>query len=293
MTFTAFVFAVALPAVANERLDHEWQIHDEETNEVTDRVDDLDFLKSDLPEDHTESFFGTEPETRDDEISNKSLIGINKLRKITNTNRVPNRMVGHLSNGCTATVVSYNHVLTAAHCVYNFKTKTWKKNLKFIPGRNGSNVKPYGEWKIRRKIASKKYTQEGKIQWDVAIGIVKEKNGTSVGEYTGWMSFGYKNSLSVNNKVNILGYPGNKPTGTQWSAFCPIKKIQSQYMYHNCDTAPGNSGSPMYSYSQEEGKRIIRGVHTNGFKDGQTKLNSGPRINKTLFELLNRWVIES
>jgi V8-like Glu-specific endopeptidase len=61
--------------------------------------------------------------------------------------------------------------------------------------------------------------------------------------------------------LNTAGYPGDKPSGTQWFAsrqetdLWPFDKL----FYSNIDVIPGQSGSPVWEL-RGDGTRYIKGV---------------------------------
>eukprot|EP00803_Ostreobium_quekettii_P001549 evm.model.scf_118.9 EVM.evm.TU.scf_118.9 scf_118:143073-143456(-) len=80
--------------------------------------------------------------------------------------------------------------------------------------------------------------------------------------------------LPSNVLLNIAGYPGDKPIGEMWFDSCDASfpdSEQSEFeefeglVGHDCETAPGNSGSGMWTYSPEDGSRVIAAIHTARF----------------------------
>lgn len=67
--------------------------------------------------------------------------------------------------------------------------------------------------------------------------------------------------------LNIAGYPGDQELGEMWYDFCrnvdlPFGTGSRSMVVHSCRTAPGSSGSPMWTYTPEDGRRKIAAVHT-------------------------------
>jgi V8-like Glu-specific endopeptidase len=83
--------------------------------------------------------------------------------------------------------------------------------------------------------------------------------------------------------VNSSGYPGDKPTGTQWWNANRILSVSSRRIYYQIDTAGGQSGSPVWRY--RNGKRHIIGIHTTG----GAPFNGATRIIKPVFDNLVKW----
>lgn len=209
--------------------------------------------------------------------------GNDDRKQVTDTTSFPNRTIGRMSVGCTGTLIGPRVVLTAAHCVYNLKKKEWYPNGEFSPGQNGS-VKPYGSVKVTKAITTKAYTQDSKTEWDIAVLILD----TPIGNQVGWMAYSYDDGLT-SVSVNINGYPGDKPHGTMWHSYCPVKDVQTELFTYMCDTYEGNSGSATYRYIAATKERKIFGVHTNGLKQH----NYGTRITKAKFDKLQKWKAEN
>ena len=67
--------------------------------------------------------------------------------------------------------------------------------------------------------------------------------------------------------LNIAGFPGSKPLGQMWFDYCtdvelPFGSDKPEFVFHNCTTTNGNSGSPMWTYTPADGSRRIAAVHT-------------------------------
>ncbi len=62
--------------------------------------------------------------------------------------------------------------------------------------------------------------------------------------------------------VNNSGYPGDKPTGTQWYNAGRITRVTARRLHYMLDTAGGQSGSP--TWRSRRGVRHAIGVHAYG-----------------------------
>ena len=217
------------------------------------------------------------------------VIGKDDRKKITATTKYPWRAICSLrikaKDGTswigTGFLIGLRTVITAGHCVYMHKHGGWAKSIEVIPGRNGSK-KPYGSCKSSKFHSVKGWTKSKKRSHDYGSIILPKncKYGNTVG-YFGYGNYGFFDLLGL--KVNLSGYPGDKPVGTQWWHARKIKAVTSRTLVYNIDTAGGQSGSPVWRI--KNGKRYAVGIHTNGHSTG----NSATRITKPVFKNLKNW----
>ena len=85
---------------------------------------------------------------------------------------------------------------------------------------------------------------------------------------------------SRRSTANISGYPGDKPSGTQWYDAHAIAAVDSRKVFYDIDTMGGQSGSAVYRIV--DGKRVGVAVHAYG---GATT-NSGTRISTPVYNNL-------
>jgi V8-like Glu-specific endopeptidase len=211
----------------------------------------------------------------------ESVLGIDERVRRYATTSFPFRTMGRIDIGCTGTMIGPRHVLTAGHCVYNINNDSWYSKLSFSPGQNGLH-RPYGKIGWSKVIATKGWTKSHSKSYDYAMIVLKSRIGNSIG----WLGYGNQSgSWSMNANVN--GYPGDKSFGTLWHENCSVNTIwyNSRRVTHTCDTFGGMSGGSLYR--NNNGSRIIYGVHAYGSGGGST--NSGTRITKDVFDTLTNW----
>lgn len=212
--------------------------------------------------------------------------------RITNTSAYPWRV--HASLLITAAdnsmwigtgwFIGPHTVMTAGHVVYIKNSGVpgrdgWVKRIQVMPGRNGSTL-PYGSVTSSNFRSVTGWTGSGDQNYDYGAIILP----TNLGNTVGWFGFGvYSDADLVASTGNIAGYPGDKPTGTQWYDARRIASVSARKVYYDIDTAGGQSGSAVY--------RIINGgrygvaIHAYG----GAVTNSGTRIVTPVFNNMVAW----
>lgn len=225
-------------------------------------------------------------------IGPSSVIGSDGRKKVTNTTTYPYRANAFLevdfpSGGgtCTGWFVGPRTLVTAGHCVYDVDFNEWADSIKVYPGRNGNST-PYGSayacflWSVNGWVNS----ENTNYDYGAIILSPSDDLGNTVGWYGYfWTSDG--NSLDE-DLVRIYGYPGDKSYGTQWGMQNRIKQVATRKLFHNVDTAGGQSGSAVYE-TRSNGP-YANSIHTNGVY-GSSPYNRSTRITKDVFNNIKSW----
>jgi glutamyl endopeptidase len=175
-------------------------------------------------------------------------------------------------------------LITAGHVVYIKNSGVpgrdgWAKRITVMPGRNGGTL-PYGSVIATSLRTVTGWTSSGDQNYDYGAIIIP----TELGNTTGWIGFGvFSDSVLTASIGNISGYPGDKPTGTQWYHSRKIVSVNPRKVFYDIDTAGGQSGSAVYRISG--GTRYAVAVHAYG----GTTTNSGTRIVTPVYNNLVAW----
>ena len=177
-------------------------------------------------------------------------------------------------------------LMTAGHVVYIKGSGVpgrdgWVKRIQVMPGRNGSTL-PYGSVTSTslRSVTGWTNSASGDENFDYGAILLP----TQLGNTTGWFGFGvYSDANLLGTVGNISGYPGDKPSGTQWYDARKIASVNSRKVFYDIDTAGGQSGSAVYRIIS--GARYAFAVHAYG---GATT-NSGTRIVTAMYNNMVAW----
>src|SRR6266545_137921 len=175
-------------------------------------------------------------------------------------------------------------LMTAGHVVYIKNSGVpgrdgWVRTIQVMPGRNSSSL-PYGSVTSSSFRSVLGWTNSGDENYDYGAIIIP----TNLGNTVGWFGFGvWPDADLLTSTGNISGYPGDKPTGTQWYDYRKIASVNSRKVYYDIDTAGGQSGSAVYRIIS--GGRYGIAVHAYG---GATT-NSGTRIVTPVYNNMVAW----
>ena len=224
----------------------------------------------------------------------KTVFGIHERERVMNTQDEYYRIFGKVGDGCSGTLVGPAHVLTAAHCVFNFEYQLFYPNLSYAPAKNGTE-EPFGRVAWKAVYVPKGYMASEGPQFDFALIELDE----NIGNRLGWASIGYNSSNeSEGYDIHISGYPGDKEgdeASTLWTVNCPTLRVDEQNgIDHECDTYGGMSGSAIYKVDPLTKEKLIIGVHTLGgfihpwFRTRSP--NSGAYISREVYSVIDGWI---
>lgn len=278
--------------------------------------------------------YETEGELQQVQEAEPEIIGPDTRTRVTNTTVAPYRYICNfeLDLGapagkramCSGTLIGPSTVLTAGHCISKLKPA----NMRVIPGRNGS-LEPLpatvaAAFQVAPGFAESTATDYGVIQLRNPIGIrngywgvahrlgAGDPIGTSIQPL----------ALPKRLKINLSGYPADKPSGTkffcvdptqpknrcfhsslrnpkrarvcgteQWRAYDRSVASSPSILQYLDDTCPGHSGSPVWvKRDASKGGRVMVGIHISGDQPPKPRANRGVRITRGVLSNILKWL---
>jgi V8-like Glu-specific endopeptidase len=218
------------------------------------------------------------------------VIGIDDRQEIASTSDYPWRAICSLlmtaADGMrfigTGWLVGPRLVLTAGHCLYFHQFGGWATQIEVIPGRRGAS-RPFGSVMAHSFRSVRGWTEKQAREYD--YGAILLPASRRLGDEVGWFGYAVRAQSALSSAVvNISGYPGDKPPGTQWFHSKELAEVEERVLTYSADTAGGQSGAPVW-IKQADGSRYGVGIHTNGHVTG----NSATRISSTVYDNIQAW----
>jgi glutamyl endopeptidase len=182
-------------------------------------------------------------------------------------------------------LVSADVVLTCGHNVYLRNHGGWARQITVWPGRDGSTI-PFGPYVGRRFRTVAGWVNDKRPDADYGA-ILLESTGNG-GSKPGVLAYKAMSPATLKTLgLNLAGYPGDKPSFSQWYTSEWIVEVEDRILRYSNDTMPGNSGS--CPWVVQGGERFIVGVHTNG----ALTTNWATRVTSGVVRNVDAWIGEA
>ncbi len=172
---------------------------------------------------------------------------------------------------------------TAGHCVFLQNDGGWAKSIEVIPAKFGGDA-PFGKLTSTRFSAVDGWAVDSSRDFDYGV-IHLDTDG--VGEQIGNFEVrSFPDALLNNVVLKVSGYPADREQAQfQYFHERPVQRITTTRVFYDIDTFGGQSGSPIWEDTAENGVVAV-GIHTTGGLSS----NSGTRINNDVIENLIAWL---
>lgn len=201
---------------------------------------------------------------------------------------------------CSGTLVEGNDdraiIATAAHCIYDTKSKQFPTYVMFIPGQDdggtdGSdfdcNNDPHGCFYPTIGVISDEYTTatfQGGFQYDYGFYVAPDSdagnnNAGSAGKIKSLKPMGITfNGMTVGGNTHLFGYPGSHdPQFMYTEGRAETSPITDGGWYVDCSGLTGGaSGGPWTQSDPATGQMVVASVNSWGWGDGSTGMGSPP-----------------
>ena len=218
-------------------------------------------------------------------LGTESVIGTDGRSRVNPTTDYPARAIGQIEGfddeaggfTCTGWLIDANTILTSGHCLYPPGTSldNMAETIEFFPGRNRT-VDPYGSCSGTGGWSPAAWIQNETANADYAIVQLD----CSIGDTVGWFGLVSEQGAGalLHRRVRVQGYPGDRPPGTQSTMADRIERSQAKVVFYDIDTAPGQSGSPVWWDRPVCGGPCGMAVHSYGVGLQGLDLNAAPRL---------------
>jgi len=148
---------------------------------------------------------------------------------------------GYSDYACSATLINYDVIVTAAHCVYNTDYNYWYYGFQFVPAYMNGNA-PFGYTNWYSALVLTKWMTAKKSSAGLSNDVALIELYDNIGYSTGWMGYAY--NASPKNMQHAIGYPSNL-TGGYYTYICVAESFSGKGgLGMGCDMTYGSSGGP-------------------------------------------------
>lgn len=200
---------------------------------------------------------------------------------------------GELDGACSGSMLNYNVVLTAAHCLYS--SGNYVGSVLVAPGASPYSA-PFGVASAVRMAVAKGWAEGNGLlsgigpvppsPYDFGLVFLDDAPfGNQIAPYLTVANVPDSYFARADVEIATAGYPGDKVTGSMWTASSFEYAFDGDYLYTALDIYEGQSGSPIYTLTTTDGGGYVFSV----VSGGNARYNRSVRFTEPVIQALNRY----